>query len=270
MVTERESRSRKQVWVTLAGIGAALGGLGRAVDAQSADNFASAVFAYDGTGAPAGYTDPAKALGPPSRTATITVPDNTGVVSVGTRGSITLGFRRALYHSAFNPNGYDFILFGNSFYVNGEIHKRFQEPGIVEVGVDVNENGVPDAGDVFYRLAGSPSPAYNFGGIDDRLFTTWGYADVTPTDGAGDPRIPSNPFASGITTGSAGGDAFSLAWAVDGAGNPVWLPRADFVRISSAGTSWSPEVDAVSIVRPHHVSKVIHGNSVSRDAEAQR
>lgn len=239
--------------------------------AQSADNFATVVFAYDSTGAPAGFTDPFTALGFPSRSATITTPtySMTEIVSVGNHGSITLGFNRPIYHSAFNPGGYDFIIFGNSFYVNGNVHKRFQEPGLVEVGVDVNRNGVPDAGDIFYRLKGSPNPTYGFGGVDDRLSPTWGYADVTPTNGVGDPRIASDPFTSGISANSAGGDAFSLLWAIDSMGNPVTLARIDFVRITSAGAGWSPEVDAISIVRPNHKGKILHQNLLSRDAEGE-
>ena len=88
-------------------------------------------------------------------------------------------------------NGYDFIVFGNAFYVGGNIHVRYQKPAIVEVGVDVNHNGY-DASDPFYTLQGSPNPmsGYPYRGIDDRQFTTWGYANVTPTDGSGDPQIP--------------------------------------------------------------------------------
>ena len=240
-------------------------------EAQSANNFATVVFAYDSMGAPAGFTDPFTALGFPSRSVTITTPNYsmTEIVSVGNRGSITLGFNRPIYHSVFNPGGCDFIIFGNSFYVNGNVHKRFQEPGFVEVGVDVNRNRVPDSGDVFYRLKGSPNPIYGFGGVDDRLSPTWGYADVTPTNGAGDPRIASNPFTSGVAANSAGGDAFSLSWAIDSLGNPVTLTRIDFVRITSAGMSWSPEIDAVSIVRPNHKGKVLHRNLLSRDAEGE-
>ena len=84
-----------------------------------------------------------------------------------------------------------------------------------------------------------------------------GYANVTPTDGLGDPLVPSDPFMDGITPGSAGGDAFNLSWAVDAQGQPVKLDHADFVRITHALNVKDPkfgqsttQVDAASLVRP--------------------
>ena len=263
MVKERGSRRLQSAIPTACASVAVLVGSGCALSAQTADDFASVVYAYDSTGASAGFVNPLLALGLPSVTATPTVPDNTGVVSVGNKGFIVLGFRRSIYNSVFNPGGYDFIVFGNAFYVNGEMHKRFQEPGIVEVGVDVNGNGY-DASDPFYVLQGSPSPTYGFGGVDDRIVTTWGYADVTPTNGTGDPLIPSNPFASGITAGSAGGDAFDISWARDANNQPIYLPKIDFIRIRSAGTGWSPEIDAASITRSTRAPRIIHGLLVER------
>ena len=72
----------------------------------------------------------------------------------------------------------------------------------------------------------------------------------------GDPLIPDDPMTAGISPGSAGGDAFDLAWAIDRDGKPVTLDHADFVRITHALNATSPfgvsssEIDAVSLVRP--------------------
>lgn len=209
--------------------------------------FATRVWAYNSAGAAPGFTDPTKALGPPSTTATPTVPDNSSIVSIGNGGYLVLGFDAPIRRQHYRPDGFDFIVFGNAFYVGGNIHLRFQEPGFVEVGLDLNRNGY-DPGDPFYLLRGSPNPAsLPFQGIDDRIQMTWGYADVTPTNGAGNPFIPDDPFTSGITPGSAGGDAFSLSWAVDANGNPVVLDSADFIRIRPAG-NWSTEIDAVVVL----------------------
>jgi hypothetical protein len=63
-------------------------------------------------------------------------------------------------------------------------------------------------------------------------------------------------MTSGITPGSAGGDAFDLSWAIDREGKPVALDHADFIRITHALNATSPfgisssEIDAVSLVRP--------------------
>ena len=210
--------------------------------------YATRVLAYDSTGANPDFTNPYNALGPPSMQATPFVPDNSNIVTVGANGCLVLGFDKPIFHTPQRNGGYDFVIYGNAFYVGGDIHNRYQKPGYVEVGVDVNHNGY-DAGDPFYRLKGSPNPmsGYPFRGIDDRQFTTWGYANVTPTDSAGKFALPEDPFTSDITSGTAGGDAFRLAWAIDANGNPVTLKQVDFIRIHSAGT-WYTAIDAVAIV----------------------
>ncbi|MCS6776213.1 MAG: hypothetical protein RMJ43_09520 [Chloroherpetonaceae bacterium] len=213
----------------------------------TAAQFATRVWAYNSAGAVPGFTDPTRALGPPSTTATPTVPDNSSIVSIGNGGYLVLGFDAPIRRQYYRRDGFDFIVFGNAFYVGGNIHLRFQEPGFVEVGLDLNRNGY-DPDDPFYLLRGSPNPtSLPFQGIDDRIHMTWGYADVTPTNGAGNPFLPDDPFTSGITPGSAGGDAFSLSWAVDASGNPVVLDYADFIRIRPAG-NWSTEIDAVVVL----------------------
>ncbi len=211
--------------------------------------FATQVVAYDATGANPNYTNPVNALGPPSTVSTPSTPDNSGIVTIGSGGYLVLAFDSPLKPDATRMNGYDFIVFGNAFYVGGNSHVRYQKPAIVEVGVDSSGNGY-DASDPFYVLQGSPNPlsGYPFKGIDDRQFTTWGYANVTPTNGAGDPQIPTDPFASGIGAGSAGGDALKLSWAVDGSGKRVTLDHVDFIRIRTAG-NWPCAIDAVAIVR---------------------
>ena len=211
--------------------------------------YASHVVAYDSTGANPSFVNPVNALGPPSTNSTPSVPDNSGIVTIGPGGFLILAFDSPLRPDPTRSSGYDFIVFGNAFYVGGDVHVRYQKPALVEVGVDRNGNGY-DASDPFYVLQGSPNPmsGYPFKGIDDRLVTTWGYANVTPTNGAGDPQTPTDPFASGIANGSAGGDAFRLSWAVDSLGRPVPLDHIDFVRIRTAG-NWPCAIDAVSIVR---------------------
>lgn len=227
--------------------------------------FASHVAAYDSTGANQSFTNPMNALGPPSTTSTPKTPDNSSIVSIGPGGFLVLGFDGPLKADPTRINGYDFIVFGNAFYVGGNTDIRYQKPAIVEVGVDVNGNGY-DASDPFYTLRGSPNPmsGYPYRGIDDRQFTTWGYANVTPTDGSGDPQIPTDPFSSGIAPGSAGGDAFKLSWAVDSQGRPVTLDHVDFIRIRTAGT-WPCAIDAVSIVRSN--GKSVSGN-IALDSES--
>jgi hypothetical protein len=103
----------------------------------------------------------------------------------------------------------------------------------------------------------------------------WGYADSMPTllpgdtdaddaidDPGADPRVfyarPDDPRRVGVTPGSGGGAAVSLAWAVDEVtGTPASLDRIDFVRITTGVNASngilgeiSTEVSAVADVRP--------------------
>ena len=103
----------------------------------------------------------------------------------------------------------------------------------------------------------------------------WGYADYTPTavlgdtdgdnltdDGSVTPdkfyTHPDAPFTTGISSGSGGGDAFDIAWAIDAvSGLPANLPGFDFIRIRTAVHAvvppfgeFSAEIDAVSDVAP--------------------
>lgn len=238
-------------------------------------DFATTVLAYSGTNGVYGFDRPEDALGPPSRDALPAVPDNSSVVSFGSGGYLTLGFSRPITNDPRHPGGYDFIVFGNAFYAGGDEEAPNREPGYVLVGVD--PSGDHRYGDgssvVWYWLKGSPAPA-TLGGFPMAMpalsETVWGYADCTPTDGAGDPLVPDDPFTAGITPGTAGGDAFDLDWAVDENGAPVHLEYADFVRIGGAtnGVSAvtgreSTEVDAVSLVRPRVMGDVDYSDSVT-------
>ncbi|MCM1291195.1 MAG: T9SS type A sorting domain-containing protein [Prevotella sp.] len=72
-----------------------------------------------------------------------------GMISLGAWGGYVItGFD----HPVVNMHGkYDFKVYGNAFYSNPRSSSA--EPGIVEVSVDVNGNGIPD--DEWYQLAGS-------------------------------------------------------------------------------------------------------------------
>ncbi|MCS7064965.1 MAG: hypothetical protein NZL85_01685, partial [Fimbriimonadales bacterium] len=162
------------------------------------------------------------------------------------------------------------IVFGNAFYVGGNPCRVWGEPGYVEVGVDRNRNGIPDAGDDWYLLLPIhpdprdaqgiprfPLPSAWFGSLAVCPTPIVGYADITPITNLGHPLVPDEPFTPDIQGISAGGDAFKLEWAVDWrTGQPVSLREAHFVRIVHAGDAWlgpfgrsSTEVSAIALVR---------------------
>lgn len=216
-------------------------------------DFATKVFDWNGVNGVSGHANPLEVIGYPAPLSTPTVPDNSSVFSFGWGGWITVGFDRPIL----NRPGPDVIVFGNAFYLSGDATYSWREPGYVEVGVDADHNGVPSAGDKWYLILGAPEPPYPlpasyWGAGSDPIL---GYADCTPTDNQGNPRLPDDPLTPGISTGSAGGDAIDLAWAVDeGTLQPVSITEAHFLRITHAlntGSFLGPsstEVDAVALI----------------------
>jgi hypothetical protein len=225
-------------------------------------DFATKLFDYNAINGVPGYANPLNVLGYPGANATPTVPDNSGVFSFGWGGYVTVGFDRPVLNGA----GPDLIIFGNAFYVGGDPDSIWREPGYVEVGVDVDGNGVPSPGDRWYLILGNPAPPFplpsSYWGIYPGL--TRGYADCSPTDNTGNPLIPTDPDTPGIAPGSAGGDAIDLDWAVDEmSGQPVHLAAVNFVRITHAlntGSFLGPsstEVDAIAIAKHPLVRKAV-------------
>ena len=236
----------------------------------SADDFASSVVNYiPGTNPAAGFTNPARALGPPERfTGEGIAPGavtpfqpaflSTELVSIGAGGSLTLAFDPPLTDDQRNPFGIDFIVFGNSFFVD-------LSPPAGVVGGIVSDGGIVEAspdGSTWFTFVGA---------VADGSLPTLGYTDVGPyatTPGLQltDPTLPADPaltpaVLAGLTCeelveryeGSAGGAGFDLA--------AVGLSHAVAIRIRNpAGPSPNVEVDAVARVRPLPPSADINGD----------
>lgn len=210
-----------------------------------------------GTGA--GYTNTAAILGEPSRV----TPGAFGgpvdpfsppylreqVLSLGAGGVVELRLDSPALRSPLNPHGLDFIVFGASGFiiVNGD----YSGGGITDgslFGVDpsLTRVSVSSDGVQYFMLDGSLAPAV------EAMF---------PTDGSGDFRVPVDPaltladFAGlglpgirALYSGSGGGVGYSLAWARDGAGVPVELASAEYIRIEVL--SGRVEIDGIATVRP--------------------
>ncbi|MBI1317826.1 MAG: hypothetical protein GC168_02615 [Candidatus Hydrogenedens sp.] len=258
-----------------------LGAMALLGTAWAEDPWADAVVDFDDTGCNTGFCDPARTLGEPSGTG-LSTPNLSDVHSVGTAGSyITLRFDTPVTDDAANPFGMDFIVFGNAFWVGGNPQRRWAEPGLVEIMQDTNNNGLPD--DTWYILPGSraitqaqaaagianPSPELvnavgveNPNNLDANLSNDgdeydWGYADTSPVDIPNRDNYlrPDDPFTVGLSPGSGGGDAFDIAWAVDGGGSPAGITSFSFIRIWTLvqGNAVGPittELDAVADVAP--------------------
>ncbi|MBI2422377.1 MAG: prepilin-type N-terminal cleavage/methylation domain-containing protein [Candidatus Hydrogenedentes bacterium] len=249
--------------------------------AHGEDPWADALLAHSITNPNPGFEDPLDAVGAPSGGTTAS-PNNTGVASIGTTGSfITLAFDTPITDDAANPLGLDFIVYSNAFWTGGDSTIRFTEPALVEISRDANGNGLAD--DAWYVMPGSrsipqsavpggidnPAPALSGNlqnpnvtdmdsGNDDAEFD-WGYAELTPTqqEYLDNYVRPDDPMLIGLTPRSGGGDAFDIAWAVNGVGAPANLTEIHFVRIWSFLTGVNaafgpitPEIDAVADVAP--------------------
>jgi hypothetical protein len=239
----------------------ALLALGSSAHASPPVQFASTVVDYNpGAGFVVGYDNPGRALGAP----TFADPFGFGpitpfnppflsdeLVSIGAGGHLTLGFASSIFDRPENSFGIDFIIYGNEGFVDFDYPNGLTGPG----------------GEVFSDFFGAPpltvvSVSYDNSTYYDLLAPAHTRADVLyPSDSAGDLGVPVDPaltqadFANqslagirSLYAGSAGGTGFDLAWAVDGANNPVALDEIRYVRISVL--SGKAEVDAVASTVP--------------------
>jgi hypothetical protein len=216
----------------------------------NAAGFADAIVGYEtGSGFASGFTNSSSALGAPTGSADPFDPPyrTNEIVSIGAGGSITLHLSTPIVHAPSNPYGLDFQLFGNSFFVitNADYSGGGVTDGSVFGSAATSQVEVSADGVRWYRLDSSKAPALG------ALF---------PTDGLGNPGMPVNPSLTnrdfsglGLTgirslyAGSAGGTAFSLAWAQDTNDAYLNLPVARFVRLNVL--SGRTQLDAISTLQ---------------------
>ena len=230
------------------------------VSLVSAGDFAHSVVEYDpGAGYATRFTNTESVLGEPSRVNPFddaTDPFNPAygtnqILSIGEGGSLTVAFAQPILNHPNNIFGLDFIVFGNSGFI---ITNDFDLTTFNWIGIPATDGSlfaqntgatrvsVSRDGQTFYSL--SPAPVVDF------LFPTDGAADFTrPVDSI----LTQRDFA-GLTldhiralyNGSGGGAAFDISWAQDEAGNPVFLPVINFIRVEVV--SGKSEIDAFSAV----------------------
>lgn len=243
-----------------------IGGLSLPVGADARQPWAASIVEYTpGAGVTPGYTNPAAALGEPTRFTGVGVfpgavtPFNppflgSEVVSIGAGGRIVLAFARPIADDPLNPFGVDLIIFGNTGYIDaafpaGIVGGTFGAGGgIVEVSADgVHWYTVPGA------LADSPFP-------------TLGYLDLADPYATEPGRVPSDftrPVNPALNTEGLSFAELVAAYAGSGGGTNVdlalaGLAEASYLRISApAGLTGTIEIDAAAIVAPVPAPAVI-------------
>ena len=229
--------------------------------------FADSVVAYSpGTGVNSAYTNPASALGEPSRV----IPGTFGgpvdpfsppflpnqLVSVGAGGSLTVTFGKPVLNHPKNRFGIDFIIFGNSGFI---ITNDFDFTTFQYVGTPATDGSLFGNNTGVTRVSVSRD-GVNFYELNPALAPT--VDGLCPTDGSGDFHTPTDPTLTqsdfvGLTLneirafylGSAGGTGYDIAWAQDANGKSVRLPEISYARIEVL--SGKSEVDGlVSVFTP--------------------
>jgi len=224
--------------------------------------FADHVISYDpGIGYAVGFTDPAAALGEPSRVNPFGEPTDPfdppygheQIVSIGTGGSLVLAFDEPILNHPHNAWGLDFTIFGNAgFIITNDFDPATYEwigtpatdSSLFAQSTGVSQVSVSRDGLHFYALTPANSP-----GIDTFF----------PTDASGSFHVPVNPaiqpsdFAGAtldeirqLYAGSAGGTSFDLSTARDESGRPINLQQVRFIRIDVL--SGKAEIDGIALV----------------------
>jgi hypothetical protein len=229
--------------------------------AWAGNPFASQVISYTpGAGAAFGMTNPAAALGEPTRfTGGSIYPAVVSVfnapwmpaelVSIGAGGQLTVRFDSPLIDDPDHPFGIDLLIFGNNWFVDasypsGIVNGLFADnTGIVELSADgATWHAVPP-------------------GAVDGLFPTVGYLDAGPYDLA--PGIEPSHFTRPVDPALTLSDFMGLGYDAvldlyDGSGGgrgidigALGLAEVTFVRITNpAGSSSSIEIDGFAKVAP--------------------
>lgn len=210
-----------------------------------------------GSNAALNYTDPASALGRPSRftgdnaeynfpgavTAFNGAYNYDQILSIGTGGHIVLRFDTPVRDNPNNPFGIDLLVFGNTSFIdadypNGIVGGIFSEGGVVELSAD----------GIHWTTA--------TGVVPDGSVPTIGYSDLTDPFALSRGSVPSNfrlpvdPTIdfSGMTypqvldgyNGSGGGTGVDIG--------AYGLSVVNFVRISNPSGSSAIEIDGLSRV----------------------
>jgi len=231
-----------------------------AVRAQYAETVISYV---PGVGFSPAFTNPAAALGEPSRStpgafggpvdpfAPPYLP--TQLVSLGAGGSLTVKFQLPVLNHPRNRFGIDFVVYGNSGFI---ITNEFDPVTFDWIGTPATDGSLfgQNTGQTRVSVSRDGTTYYE---LDPALCPT--VDALLPTDGAGDFHTPADPTLrkedfAGLTMeeiravyyGSAGGAGYDISWARDAEGNQMHLGTIQYVRVETL--SGKSEIDGFAAI----------------------
>ncbi len=247
--------------------------------AAAADPWADAVVSYEaGAGVSADFSDPAAALGSPTRFTSPSSPFGgpttpfqsafgaDELVSIGEGGHLTVRFDNVIRNSASNPFGIDLLIFGNAFYFDADFPNGVAGGFAGEGGtVEVSKNGVdwflvPDAG------ADSGFPTLGFSDVTEPFPTAAGSVETDftkPVDPSFDPTGLSLSAIIAGYDGSGGGLGIDIG--------ALGLDFVRYVRVSNPlGSGFSPEIDGFADVVPTPGTAAVLGLSLGACVRRRR
>jgi hypothetical protein len=243
----------RAIALTVVCISAVLSFVSLSPRAASASSFATEVVSYSpGSNVPAGYDNPAAALGSPGRSTGSgpfdgdVTPFNapyqaSDVVTVGAGGSLVVKFDHPVVDDAANPYGIDLLVFGNAFlgidFDNGLADGTiFAEPGHIAVSQDgVTWFNTSVTADGLYPTFAyqDPTGPFSSGGTIPTSYTR----PVNPALGLADFAGKSTAELAALYAGSGGGAGIDLA--------PLGLPWIQYVRVfQDASDGFATDIDA--------------------------
>ncbi len=195
--------------------------------------------------------------------------DNSSIITLGGSGGyIVVKFDPPIENL---PDYYDFIVFGNTIWLNADPEFPNKEPGFVEVKQSLEDEWsllIPEENrlSIIKRTIKYYSDTlYTWESTNDYI-SNIGYTEITPTlkkpetiNNEDFYTVPDRPGDLKIDEGSGGGDAFKLEWAVDKNLHPVILDQISYVKITTgvytnggytyAGDYYPSETEVDSIIR---------------------
>jgi hypothetical protein len=232
------------------------------LNSHAASHFADNLVSYEpGAGFAPRFIHPEAALGEPSRvnpfsdaTDPFNPPYGTNqIVSIGAGGSLVVRFHTPVLNQPNNVHALDFTVFGGAGFI---ITNEFDFTVFEWIGTPATD------GSLFAQSTGETRVSVSRDGVNFYVLDPARAPAVDhfpPTDGAGDFHVPLVPglaaddFAGAtmediraIYSSSAGGASYDISWAQDAAGNRVFLPAIQFVRVEVL--SGKAEIDGFAVV----------------------